>query len=136
MKRARFTEEQIIAVSKEHEAGSKTFGLARKHGISEATIYNWKANSAAYTIIVDPSAPVEAPPANGSKVVGTPTPATTSMPRQRLRSIPLQRAAFRQIRARQNATKSQAVDSESGDGVLPCPDLPESGLLDRNSLQT
>ena len=43
MKRARFTEEQIIAVLKEHEAGTKTADLARKHGISEATIYNWKA---------------------------------------------------------------------------------------------
>lgn len=42
-KRARFTEEQIIAVLKEHEAGAKTADLARKHGISEATIYNWKA---------------------------------------------------------------------------------------------
>ena len=43
MKRARFTEEQIIAVLKEHEAGAKTADLARKHGISEATIYNWKS---------------------------------------------------------------------------------------------
>jgi putative transposase len=42
MKRARFTEEQIIAVLKEHEAGVKTADLARKHGISEGTIYNWK----------------------------------------------------------------------------------------------
>ena len=45
MKRARFTEEQIIAVLKEHEAGAKTADLARKHGVSEATIYNWKASS-------------------------------------------------------------------------------------------
>jgi putative transposase len=43
MKRKRFTEEQIIAVLKEHEAGAKTVDLARKHGISEATFYNWKA---------------------------------------------------------------------------------------------
>ncbi|MCC8960651.1 IS3 family transposase [Bradyrhizobium sp. Pear77] len=43
MKRARFTEEQIIAVLKEHEAGAKTADLARKHGVSEATIYNWKS---------------------------------------------------------------------------------------------
>ena len=43
MKKKRFTEEQIIAVLKEHEAGTKTGDLARKHGISEATIYNWKA---------------------------------------------------------------------------------------------
>ena len=43
MKRARFTEEQIIAVLKEHEAGAKTADLARKHGGSEATLYNWKA---------------------------------------------------------------------------------------------
>lgn len=43
MKRKRFTEEQIIAVLREHEAGMKTADLARKHGISEATLYNWKA---------------------------------------------------------------------------------------------
>ena len=43
MKRTRFTEEQIIAALKEHEAGMKTGDLARKHGISEATLYNWKA---------------------------------------------------------------------------------------------
>jgi putative transposase len=43
MKRARFTEEQIIGVLKEHEAGVRTADLARKHGVSEATLYNWKS---------------------------------------------------------------------------------------------
>ena len=43
MKRKRFTEDQIIAVLREHEAGAKAADLARKHGVSEATLYNWKA---------------------------------------------------------------------------------------------
>ena len=43
MKRKRFTEEQIIGVLKEAEAGAKTAEQAPRHGISEATIYNWKA---------------------------------------------------------------------------------------------
>ena len=43
MKRTRFTEEQIIGVLKEVEAGAKTADLAHRHGVSEATIYNWKS---------------------------------------------------------------------------------------------
>ena len=43
MKRKRFSEEQIIGVLKQSEAGMKTADLARRHDVSEATIYNWKA---------------------------------------------------------------------------------------------
>ena len=43
MKRSRFTEEQIIGILKEHEAGAKTADLCRKYGISEATFFKWKA---------------------------------------------------------------------------------------------
>ena len=43
MKKSRYTEEQIIGILKQHEAGVKTAELCREHGISEATFYNWKA---------------------------------------------------------------------------------------------
>ena len=43
MKRKRFTEEQIIGILKEHEAGVSVADLCRKHGVSDASIYNWKA---------------------------------------------------------------------------------------------
>lgn len=43
MKRSSFSEEQIIAILKEHEAGAKTVDICRRHGISDATFYKWKA---------------------------------------------------------------------------------------------
>jgi putative transposase len=43
VKRSRFTDEQIIGILKEHEAGARTADLCRKHGMSETAFYNWKA---------------------------------------------------------------------------------------------
>ncbi len=43
MKRSRFSEEQIIGILREHEAGSPTADVCRKHGVSSATFYKWKA---------------------------------------------------------------------------------------------
>ncbi len=43
MKRSRFSEEQIIGILQEQEAGTKTADVCRQHGISDATFYKWKA---------------------------------------------------------------------------------------------
>jgi putative transposase len=43
MKRSRFTEEQIIAILREQESGMATAEVCRKHGVSSATFYKWKA---------------------------------------------------------------------------------------------
>ena len=43
MKRSRFTEEQIIGILKEHQAGRTAKELCRKHGVSDATFYKWRS---------------------------------------------------------------------------------------------
>lgn len=50
MKRARYTEEQIIGILKEHEAGAKCADLCRKHGMSEGTFYSWKSKFGGMTV--------------------------------------------------------------------------------------
>ena len=50
MKRAKFTEEQIIGILAKHEAGARCADLCRKHGMSEGTFYNWKAKFGGMTV--------------------------------------------------------------------------------------
>ena len=50
MKARKYTEGQIIAVLREGEAGAKVAELCRKHGMSDATYYNWKAKYAGLTV--------------------------------------------------------------------------------------
>lgn len=50
MKRSRFTEEKIIEILRLHAAGAKAADLCREHGISQATLYNWKARYGGMTV--------------------------------------------------------------------------------------
>ena len=50
MVRKKYTEEQIIAVLREGEAGAKVSDLSRKYGISDATYYNWKSKYVGMTV--------------------------------------------------------------------------------------
>jgi putative transposase len=56
MKGSRFSEEQIIEILREHEAGATTAEVCRRHGISDATFYKWKAEYGGLNIA---GAPVE-----------------------------------------------------------------------------
>lgn len=51
MKAKRFTDEQIIGILKQADAGAKTKDLCRQHGVSEATFYNWQAKYAGMTVL-------------------------------------------------------------------------------------
>ena len=55
MKRSKFTEEQVIAILREQEAGAKTADVCRRHGISSATFYAWKAKYGSFSVYRDPN---------------------------------------------------------------------------------
>lgn len=50
MMRTRYTDERIIGIPAEHEAGAKCADLCRKHGMSEGTFYNWQAKFGGMTV--------------------------------------------------------------------------------------
>jgi putative transposase len=50
MKGSRFSEEQIIGILREQEAGATTAEVCRKHGISEATFYKWKSKFGGFEV--------------------------------------------------------------------------------------
>lgn len=50
MKRSRLSEEQIMGILTEHEAGASCADLCRKHGMSEGTFYNWRARFGGLTV--------------------------------------------------------------------------------------
>ena len=50
MKASRFTETQILAILKEQDTGAKVMDICRKHGISDATFFNWKNKFSGMTV--------------------------------------------------------------------------------------
>lgn len=93
MRRGRFTEDQIIGVLREHEAGVKTAELCRKHGISDATFYNWKAKYGGM------STRSSATPARSS-LIGLPSGSTTRSLTQVAKPLLLSDLAQRRLDAR------------------------------------
>jgi hypothetical protein len=77
MKGTRFSEEQIIGVLREHEAGARTEEVRRRHGISSATFYKWKAK---YGGLEVSEAPEETPQAK-AQMNGVIFPSTPSSAR-------------------------------------------------------
>jgi len=65
MKRKRYTEEQIISMLKEHEAGASVPDSARRHGVAENTIYRWKSKFAEWMFLM----PSDSEPSNRRTLV-------------------------------------------------------------------
>lgn len=72
MKRSRFSEEQIIGILKEHQAGMSAADLCRKHGVSDATFYKWRSKYGGMEVSA-PAHPAEAGGHRGEPEEGLPT---------------------------------------------------------------
>jgi putative transposase len=124
MKRARFTEDQIIGVLKEHEAGAKTADVARKHGVSEATLYNWKAKYGGMD--VSEAKRLEQLEDENAKL-------KKLLAEQRLDGAALPELLSKKGRARRQARRRRASSGHDGPvgtaGLLPCRRVSQDGLL-------
>ncbi|MBK1640221.1 hypothetical protein CKO24_14360 [Rhodothalassium salexigens DSM 2132] len=109
MKRSKVTEEQVIGILREQEAGAKTVELCRRHGISKATFYAWKAKFGGVEAAAGGAA-------SGPSCAERPPVAKVVMPaaRREAVAIPVERHEMSERRGRKKASGTWAPAANGG----------------------